>query len=310
VAVDSSLVLLDGPWEHRTVRANGIAFHVAELGAGPLVLLLHGFPQMWWAWRHQLVDLADAGFRAVAVDQRGCGASDKPPRGYDLPTLAEDVAKLVTALGERAAVVVGSGLGGMLAWTVAARHPQVVERVAVLGAAHPLRLRDGIVADPRGQGRAASHALWSFQLPRWPEARLARDPAYARGLFDSWTGPAWRASAEYDAAVARYAEALRIHAVAHLCLEPFRWMVRSRFRPDGHRYTQSMRVPVAAPVLQLHGRLDGCVLPSTAQGSERHVAGEYQWRALDNVGHFPQDEAPQAVATELIDWLRRPLTGR
>src|SRR5918912_1274858 len=80
-APDSSVVLVDGPWTHRTVRANGIALHVAEVGTGPLVLLLHGFPQFWWTWHQQLVDLADAGFRAVAVDLRGYGASDKPPRG-------------------------------------------------------------------------------------------------------------------------------------------------------------------------------------------------------------------------------------
>ena len=68
------------------------------MGTGPLVLLVHGFPQFWWAWHQQLVDLADAGYRAVAVDLRGYGASDKPPRGYDSPTLAADLAALVTAL--------------------------------------------------------------------------------------------------------------------------------------------------------------------------------------------------------------------
>src|SRR3954469_20961644 len=103
---DSSVVLVDGPWTHRTVRANGIALHVAELGTGPLVLLLHGFPQFWWAWHRQLPDLAAPGLRAVAVDLRGHGASDKPPRGYDAPTVAADLAALVSALGEREAVVV------------------------------------------------------------------------------------------------------------------------------------------------------------------------------------------------------------
>ena len=127
--MDDSSVLLDGPWTHRTVRANGIAMHVAEVGAGPLVLMLHGFPQFWWTWQQQLVDLADNGFRAVAVDLRGYGASDKPPRGYDAPTLAADIAQLVPALGERDAVLVGNNVGGLLAWTVAALHPRVVRRL-------------------------------------------------------------------------------------------------------------------------------------------------------------------------------------
>src|SRR3954452_25060318 len=111
---DSSIVLIDGPWTHRVVRGNGIALHVAEAGAGPLVLLLHGFPQFWWAWRQQLTDLAEAGYRAVAVDLRGYGASDKPPRRYDAPTLAADIAALVPALGESDAMVVGSDIGGLL----------------------------------------------------------------------------------------------------------------------------------------------------------------------------------------------------
>ena len=78
---DATSALIPGPWAHRDVSANGVRLHAAEAGEGPLVLLLHGFPQFWWTWRHQLTALADAGFRAVAPDLRGYGASDKPPRG-------------------------------------------------------------------------------------------------------------------------------------------------------------------------------------------------------------------------------------
>ena len=101
IPVDESAVLIDGPWTHRFVSANGSRFHVVEAGTGPLVLFLHGFPEFWWAWHQQLPRLADAGFRAVAVDLRGYGASDKPPRGYDGYTMAADVAGLIRALGER-----------------------------------------------------------------------------------------------------------------------------------------------------------------------------------------------------------------
>ncbi|MBA2308380.1 MAG: alpha/beta fold hydrolase, partial [Pseudonocardiales bacterium] len=131
---DPSTVLLPGPWEHRAISANGIRLHVAECGQGPLVVLLHGFPEFWWAWRHQLTGLAQAGFRAVAVDLRGYGDSDKPPRGYDLWTLAGDVAGLIRALGERSATVVGHGWGGLIGWTVTALHPRLVRSLVVLGA--------------------------------------------------------------------------------------------------------------------------------------------------------------------------------
>src|SRR2546421_11933254 len=112
---DESSVLIDGPWSHRFVSANGTRFHVVEAGTGPMVLFLHGFPEFWWAWHHQVGLLAEAGFRAVAVDLRGYGASDKPPRGYDGYTMAADVAGLIRALGERSAVLVGSGYGGAVA---------------------------------------------------------------------------------------------------------------------------------------------------------------------------------------------------
>src|ERR1700716_482183 len=130
--VDESCVLLEGAWTHRFVSANGTRLHIAEAGAGPLVLLLHGFPEFWGAWRPQLIALADAGFRAVAVDLRGYGASDKPPRGYDAPSLAADMAALVTSLGESDAMVVGTDVGGTLAWTMAACHPRVVRSVVAV----------------------------------------------------------------------------------------------------------------------------------------------------------------------------------
>src|SRR5262245_64861874 len=109
------MVELPGPWAHRYVAANGARFHVVEAepatgsAAAPLVLLLHGFAEFWWAWRDQLPALAAAGYRAVAMDLRGYGGSDKTPNGYDPRTLARDVSGVVKALGERSAVVVGHG---------------------------------------------------------------------------------------------------------------------------------------------------------------------------------------------------------
>src|SRR3954462_12028449 len=174
-SVDDPCVMIDGPWSHRFVSANGTRFHVVEAGTGPLVLFLHGFPEFWWAWEHQLRLVAEAGVRGGAIDLRGYGASDKPPRGYDGYTMADDVDGLNRALGERDAVLVGHDLGGMLAWMTAAFHPPRVRRLIVLSAAPPLRLRTGLFAAPRGQ-LAASRYLLKFQLPRY-EHVLTRDDA-------------------------------------------------------------------------------------------------------------------------------------
>ena len=135
------VIQIAGPWTHRSVTANGTRFHVASMGEGPLVLLLHGFPEFWWTWRRQLVTLSEAGYRAVAVDLRGYGGSDKPPRGYDLITSAADAAGLIRALGEANAIVVGHDWGGLTAWTLASYFPKAVRRLAVVSVAHPLRMR-------------------------------------------------------------------------------------------------------------------------------------------------------------------------
>ena len=297
-----SAVQIGGPWTHRSVTANGTRFHIAEAGDGPLVLLLHGFPEFWWAWRHQLAPLAAAGFRAVAADLRGYGGSDKPPRGYDLITAASDAAGLVRSLGEANAVVVGHDWGGLVAWTMGAYFPKALRRLAVVSAAHPLRMRSAVFADPAGQGRRSGYAL-RFQLPMLPEQQLVRGGAARIGrILREWSGPGW----PDPEAERRYREAFQIVGVSHSALEYHRWIIRSRFRPDGARYARVMRAPIQAPVLHLHGTLDRCVLPGTARGSGRYVDGPYRWRLIDGAGHFPHEEQPDRFGAELRGWLADP----
>ena len=192
--VDSASLLIDGPWEHRYVAANGARFHVAVAGPddrdAPLVVLLHGIPQFWWAWRHQLPALADAGYRVAAMDVRGTGGSDKPPVGYDVPTLAADVAGVIQSLGAADAVIVGSGTGGEIAWAMAGLQPDRVRAVAALAAPHPLDTR----GHPRAAVRPSALRRLAFvQLPSFPEqalmegdlvvaapARVGRRPGLAR----------------------------------------------------------------------------------------------------------------------------------
>jgi pimeloyl-ACP methyl ester carboxylesterase len=99
---------------------------------------------------------------------------------------------------------------------------------------------------------------------------------------------------------------MRIPSVAHSALEYHRWLARSSLRPDGLRYARHMRTPIAAPVLQLHGALDTCVLPQTARGAGRYVDGPYRWRVIDGAGHFPHEERPEVLGTELLGWLADP----
>ncbi|TFH71960.1 alpha/beta fold hydrolase [Cellulomonas sp. HD19AZ1] len=298
--VDSASLLLDGPWEHRFVTANGARFHVALSGPqdAPLVLLLHGVPQLWWAWRHQLPVLAAAGYRVAAMDLRGTGCSDKPPQGYDVPTLAADAAGVVRSLGADDAVVVGAGTGGDVAWATAAYHPDVVRAVAVLGAPHPL----DALALPRTPPRPAATSLLAFaQLPSFPERAMTRGDLVDR-MLAHWGGVAGRPDAE---AVETYRRAARVPFAAHSQLEQVRWLVRSTPRPDGGRYRAVLRDARPVPVLQVHGRRDG-LRPATSAAlrpGTAHVATTYRFELLRDAGHYLTDQAPELVGELLVDWL-------
>ncbi|HEX3963272.1 MAG TPA: alpha/beta hydrolase [Trebonia sp.] len=295
-AADSA-VQISGPWTHRSVSANGTRFHVAAAGDGPLVLLLHGFPEFWWTWRHQLTALQAAGYRAAAPDLRGYGDSDKPPRGYDLITAAADAAGLIRSLGEANAVVVGHDWGGLVAWTLAAYFPKAVRRLAIVSMAHPLQLRASVLGSTLRLTRRSGYPL-SFQVPMLPERRLMRDGAVGE-ILAAWSAPGWPDQESQRV----YQRAMRIPPVAHTSLEYQRWFVRSSFRPDGVRYARQLRSPVQAPTLHLHGAADPCVPTALARGAGRYVEAPYRWKVLDGLGHYPHEERPEAVNAELLGWL-------
>ncbi|WP_329300929.1 alpha/beta hydrolase [Streptomyces sp. NBC_00659] len=308
-AQPTSVVRIDLPGgrkvTHRDVAANGARFHIAELGDGPLVLLLHGFPQFWWTWRHQLVALADAGFRAVAMDLRGVGGSDRTPRGYDPANLALDITGVVRSLGEPDAALVGHDLGGYLAWTAAAMRPKLVRRLAVSSMPHPRRWRSAMLSDIR-QTTAGSY-IWGFQRPWIPERQLlAEDAALVGRLVSDWSGP----RQPDEDTLETYRRAMRIPSTAHCSIEPYRWMVRSMARPDGIQFNRRMKPPVRVPTLHLHGSLDPVMRTRSAAGSGEYVEAPYRWRLFDGLGHFPHEEDPVAFSTELINWLKDPEPDR
>jgi pimeloyl-ACP methyl ester carboxylesterase len=285
-----------GPWRHRFVSANGARFHVVEAGPaqGPLVVLLHGFPQFWWCWRHQLTALAGAGYRAAAMDLRGYGASDKPPRGYDTVTSAADVAGVIRSLGGADAVIVGHDWGGWIAWSMPALQPRTTTAVAALSIAHPLRMRAALLRSPPD----TIGLLLASQLPFLPERRLSGGESVA-DLLGRWSGPGWPGEEE----LRRYPAAMRIPFVAHSAMEYYRWALRSLPRPDGLRFARAVHRTIDVPVLQLHGRSDSCVPAVVARGSSRWVHGRYRWELLDGVGHYLPEEAPADTTGVLLDWL-------
>jgi pimeloyl-ACP methyl ester carboxylesterase len=286
-----------GPWEHRHIAANGARFHVATMGEGPLLVLLHGFPEFWWAWRHQLPPLAAAGWRVVAMDLRGYGGSDKTPRGYDPATLTADVTGVVRSLGERQAVLVGHDWGAYVAWATAVLRPAHVAGLATLSMPHPLELARNLL-----RGRRQAFHLLGVQAPAVPERRLvADDAAYVETILRRWVGPG--SAFPDEEAADRYRAAMRIWPAPHCALEYHRWAVRSLARADGRRFARRMQEPITVPVMQIHGAADRTALPRAAARSRRHVTGPHRWVLLEGIGHFPHEEAPSRVTAELLDWL-------
>jgi len=171
--------------KHRTIQANGINHHMAEQGEGPLVLLVHGFPELWYSWRHQLPALAEAGYHAVAPDVRGYGGSDapQPVEAYTMQTIVADMAGIVEALAEESAVVVGHDWGAPIAWHCALLRPERFRAVAALsipyiprGATPPTQFMKQVFAD-------RFFYILYFQKPGVAEAELEADPRRSLRLF-------------------------------------------------------------------------------------------------------------------------------
>lgn len=166
------------PLEHLTLPGDGVPLHAVACGdpGGPLVVLLHGFPECWYGWRHQFGPLAAAGFRVVALDQRGYGGSGKPARvaDYAIDRLAADVESVIVALGADRAAVVGHDWGGGVAWWLALTRPHRVSRLAVLNCPHPSAMRAAVLGGDLRQ-LAKSWYIFAIQIPGLPEWSLRRN---------------------------------------------------------------------------------------------------------------------------------------
>lgn len=287
----------DGPWTQRHVAANGARFRLVEIGTGPLVLFLHGFPEFWWAWRHQLPAVAAAGYRAVAMDLRGYGGSDKTPNGYDPLTLSADVAGVVRGLGCREAVLVGHGWGGYVAWATAASHPDCVVALSTISAPHPrerLRLVTGA-----GRRSAWLHLL-AMQAPWLPERQIMRGDYIARHLA-RWAAPGSDFPSVSE--VQRYREALSRWPAPHCALEYHRWLLRSRLRRDGRAFAATMRRRIGVPVQQIIGSEDPVTSLAAVAASAAHVDSSHEQITIEGAGHFAHEERPDQVTAALVGWL-------
>ncbi len=215
------------PWNddfvtHRYVELDEVRLHIVEAGEGPLVVLLHGFPEFWYSWRLQIPVLVRMGFRVVAPDMRGYNLSDKPAgvHSYRLEALTGDIAQLIDRLGERRAAIVGHDWGGIVAWWFAMWHPERLLRLSVLNSPHPGHQL--AMMRSRSQIRKSFYMLF-FQLPWIPERTLFRDDGAA--LRSVLRRDPEREGAFSEADIDRYIQALSGDA-AHAALNYYRALLR------------------------------------------------------------------------------------
>jgi pimeloyl-ACP methyl ester carboxylesterase len=286
--------------ESITVQSNGLRMHALAAGPsdGPLVVLLHGFPELAHSWRRQLPALAAAGYRAVAPDQRGYGETEL--RGpYDVDTLAGDVVELVHALGRERATLVGHDWGGAVAWTVAHEHPDTVDRLVALNCPPPELLARELRTS-LGQLRRSWYIAF-FQLPWLPERRMTRDRAavVARALI----GGSHNRAAWSPEDVELYRAAFSRPGRAKAAIDWYRTAFRRSLVPHRRR----PRPRISAPTLVLWGMADRFLSPALAERAKlsRVLApgNEPDIVLIEEAGHFVQNEAAERVNRELLRWL-------
>jgi epoxide hydrolase 4 len=273
---------------------DGVRLHYVERGTGPLVVLLHGFPQYWGAWRRQIPALANAGFRVVAPDLRGYNLSDRPAGidAYRTGRLAWDVAMLVERLGASRAHVVGHDWGGVVAWHLAARHPQRVDRLAIVNAPHPRRFAASLA---RTTQALRSWYAGFFQLPWLPErvlgafdhallARVLRESPARRGAFD-------------EAEIARHRATWNRPGALTAMLNWYRAALRAAPAVARRHYE------IAAPTLVLWGMRDRYLHPSLCEQLDRWAPGVRVVKFPD-ASHWLMEDEPARVNAELVAFLK------
>ena len=310
----------------RRVETNGISLNIAEQGEGPLVLMLHGFPESWYSWRHQFSALAEAGYHAVAPDMRGYGESDKPfeIEAYNQVEVVNDIIGLIPALGYETAVVFGHDWGAPTAWSCALNHADKVSAVGALSV--PFRPRGD--SPPLATLKAIFKDRFFYQLyfqePGKAEAELEKDPALTIRKFYHM------ASGEMNTSLLseKSADADLLSDLPDPGTQMGPWISEedvnfyaSEFKQSGFRgplcYYRNMDLTweltkdsprqISQPALFVAGERDGVILMAADALKEldKHVPDLRVNKLIPKIGHWTQQESPEEVNKALIEFLEK-----
>jgi pimeloyl-ACP methyl ester carboxylesterase len=273
--------------QHKTATVGDITLHYVEDGEGPLVVLLHGFPESWLSWRHQIPALVAAGFRVIAPDLRGYNDSSKPDavESYRIVEIVKDIAGLIVQSGEVPCRVVAHDWGGVAAWFHAMLHPEQIERLVVLNCPHPAPLSRELARSTQQKLRL-SYQLF-FRMRVLPN------------LFMRWFGGVMlrRGGRFTEEEIAAYRAQWRKPGAIDGMLNWYRALPKSR------RELRQLIRPITAPVMIIFGMHDPVFMPATIENFSEHVPN-LRVERIETAGHFVQTDAAARVNELLIDFLR------
>jgi pimeloyl-ACP methyl ester carboxylesterase len=281
---EAQALALEDKAEHRYANNDGVKIHYALYGAGPLVVFLHGFPDYWLTWRHQMLALAKS-FRSAALDMRGYNLSDKPKgvENYNINRLVDDAAAVIAAEGEKRAVVVGHDWGGATAWNIAMRRPELVEKLAILNMPHPYSLARELATNPA-------------QVKYSQYARNFMDPEFYKQISLERLGN-W---VRDPAAKAKHLEAMRRsdpQAMLHY--------YQANYPREPYRVWNSEPAHVKMPTLLIHGLKDKALASTGLNGLWNWVDADLTITTIPGADHFVQQDAADLVSRTLLAWLKR-----
>jgi epoxide hydrolase 4 len=290
--------------QHGYAQLDGVRLHYAECGSGNdrLVILLHGFPEFWYSWRHQLPVLGER-YHVVAPDMRGYNLSDKPPRveDYRIEFLVADVLGLIKHFGNSQAAIVAHDWGAGVAWAVAQRHPEVVSQLAALQVPMPVAWRDNMTL----RQFLSSWYMFFFQLPRVPEWWASRND-FAR-IERMYRETIVRPDAFTVEDIAAYKDALRQPGALTSSINYYRANVFRSLLRGGTETRKDANGRIRVPTLFIYGEQDIAVIPSTVRDLGRFIDAPYRELRIPDSGHWVQNEAVDEVNGALLEFLEEGL---
>lgn len=282
------------------VTVNGLKMAYLDQGSGPIVLLLHGFPDIASTWEKQIACLTKNGYRAVAPFLRGYAPTEVPTGAFfDKATLVEDIAALIRAISPNAPIdMVGQDWGAIIGYSVCAAYPELLKRAVLMAVPHPMIVAQNLLV-PKHVHR--SFHRWFFQMEKFPEeAILANDMAFIDYLWQYWTV----AGFEDQAHIRLIKDTLKQPGVLTATLDYYRAMFdASKADPALSQTREKMNGVIAVPTLALCGAED--LRAELMMQQEPYFSGEYAFELIPQSGHFLHREQPTLVNHAILDWLKQ-----